>query len=143
MKRIYLSLLLMLALVTGAMAQVSAQSTDVKFDGGSLSIQYVNDGFDGAAAIKFNDIGFNNFAGIRGLNLNALVVNPRVNTEQNSYFGAILNYTAFSSDRVNVNFGVGVKGFDITSVLANGSFGGINTNVRRQVIWSIGASFRL
>ena len=143
MKRIFLSLMMVLALVGAASAQVRAQSEDVQFKDGALSIQYINDGLKGSAGIRLNDIGFNNVGGVKNLALNALVVNPRTNASENSYLGAFLSYTHAVNSRLAFNVGVGVKGVDITSLLTDGGFGGFNTNASRQFIWGVGVSFKL
>jgi hypothetical protein len=138
MKKLILAIVLAVTAVMGH-AQVRPQSYELKFKDSGVAVTYINDGVEGAAAIVFKDLGFKDVAGIKGLNLSSVFVNSK-HEETKNYFGALLNYNAVDRDALKLNFGVGVKGLDVTSLFNSGNASGFNFNSSRQVIWSVGLS---
>jgi hypothetical protein len=129
---------LALCAATASFGQVKAQSIDIEQTSSALSLNYVSDGLHGFAAINIKTLGFNNVFGVKGLSLSTLVVNPRIDTTKDSYVGALLNYTYTMKNGWGLEFGLGAKGLDVTSLVTSGNFSNFNFGAGRQALISVG-----
>lgn len=136
------SLALVLALAASfvpepAEAQTRSRSTSLDLASGRYSVAYLYDGEQGSAGIVFNDLGIPLTSD--RLKLSALYVNT-TGADARSYVGTYLSYRAIESKGFTLDLGVGLKGLDVTSLLASSANASGFRFDSRQLVFGIGVT---
>lgn len=117
-----------------------SRSTSFDLASGKYSVAYIHDGEQGSAGIVFNDLGIP--LPSDRLKLSALYVNT-TGSAPRSYIGTYLSYRAIEQKGFTLDLGVGLKGLDVTSLLASSANASGFRFDSRQLVFGVGVTIPL